>query len=79
MENIVKKLLKKIKEYNIKYNLAVDIKLIEVTINFIKEKHKDQIRYSGEPYYHSIYEVLSDKLDFDGWQASIDRKLEVTT
>ena len=57
MVNITEKLLKQINEYNIKYNLAVDSKLIEVVINFIMEKHKDQRRYSGEPYYHHPIEV----------------------
>ncbi len=57
MVNITEKLLKQINEYNIKYNLAVDSKLIEVVINFIMEKHKDQRRYSGEPYYYHPIEV----------------------
>ncbi len=64
MVNITEKLLKQIKEYNIKYNLAVDSKLIEVVINFIMEKHKDQTRYSGEPYYYHPIEVALIVMDY---------------
>lgn len=64
MVDIVEKLLKQIDEYNIKYNLFLDIKIIEVVINFIKEKHKDQIRYSGEPYYYHPIEVALIVMDY---------------
>lgn len=64
MVKISKKLLKQIKKYNIKYNLTVDRPLIMFTINFIKELHKNQTRYSGEPYYYHPIEVALIVIDY---------------
>jgi len=62
--DIAKKLLQKIKEYNLKYNLEVDLELIKNTIDFIKEQHKDQFRHSGEPYYTHPIEVALIVIDY---------------
>ena len=64
MVKIAEKLLEKIKEYNIKYHLNVDSKLIEGVIDFIKEQHKDQKRLSGEPYYYHPIEVAVIVMDY---------------
>jgi len=64
MVKIAEKLLEKIKEYNIKYHLNVDSKLIEGVIDFIKEQHTDQKRHSGEPYYYHPIEVAVIVMDY---------------
>jgi hypothetical protein len=50
---------------------------LRVDISVVSERLWNCIRLSDEPYYLEIYTMLETKLGFEGWQKSIDKKLEV--
>jgi hypothetical protein len=50
---------------------------LRVDISVVSERLWSSIKFSEEPYYVEIYNMLAKKLDFQNWQDSIDRKLEV--
>ncbi len=50
---------------------------LRVDISVVCERLLSSIKFSDEPYYLEIYNMLHKKLEFDTWQKSIDKKLEV--
>jgi hypothetical protein len=50
---------------------------LRVDISVVCERLWSSIKFSDEPYYLEIYNMLHKKLEFDTWQKSIDKKLEV--
>ncbi len=50
---------------------------LRVDIAVVSERLWNSIKFSNDQYYLEIYEVISKKFDFDGWQESIDKKLGV--
>jgi hypothetical protein len=50
---------------------------LRVDISVISERLWSSIKFSNEPYYLEIYNKISMKLNFNGWQESIDKKLDV--
>lgn len=50
---------------------------LRVDISVVSERLWSSIKFSDEPYYLEIYNIINQKLEFDSWQKSIDKKLEV--
>jgi len=50
---------------------------LRVDISVVSERLWSSIKFSEEPYYLEVYKMLSEKLDFSTWQASIDKKMDV--
>ena len=59
------------------YDPMEELAKLRVDISVISERLWSSIKFSDEPYYLEIYNILNQKLEFDGWQKSIDKKLEV--
>lgn len=59
------------------YDPIGELAKLRVDISVISERLWSSIKFSEEPYYLEIYDILAKKLDFKNWQDSIDRKLEV--
>jgi hypothetical protein len=55
----------------------VELGRLKADISVITTQLQGSVKISGEPYYSEIYSILSDKLDIQGWQTSIDNKLEI--
>lgn len=60
-----------------KFDPIGELAKLRVDISVISERLWSSIKFSDEPYYFEIYQKISKKLDFEGWQSSIDKKLEV--
>lgn len=50
---------------------------LRVEISVITEQLRNSIFLSDEPYYAEIYNLLSESLDLNYWQDSIESKLEI--
>lgn len=50
---------------------------LRVDISVVSERLWSSIKFSDEPYYLEIYTIINQKLEFEAWQKSIDKKLEV--
>lgn len=59
------------------YDPMEELAKLRVDISVISERLWSSIKFSDEPYYLEIYNILNQKLEFDAWQKSIDKKLEV--
>lgn len=55
----------------------VELGKLKADISVITEQLQGSIKISGEPYYSEIYSILSEKLEIQGWQESINNKLEI--
>ncbi len=56
--------ISEIKSKSKKQNVALDIVLIETTIDYITHYHRKQIRHSGEPYFYHLLEVAKITADY---------------
>ena len=61
---VIVNLLNKIKTYTIKYNININMRLINIAISYIKKYHKDQKRHSGVPYYYHPVNVAFIVIDY---------------
>lgn len=61
----------------LKFDPIGDLAKLRVDISVVCERLWSSIKFSDEPYYLEIYNMLHKKLEFDSWQKSIDKKLEV--
>jgi hypothetical protein len=59
------------------FNPIGELAKLRVDISVVCERLWSSIKFSDEPYYLEIYNMLHKKLEFDTWQKSIDKKLEV--
>ncbi len=59
------------------YDPMEELAKLRVDISVISERLWSGIKFSDEPYYLEIYNILNQTLEFDAWQKSIDKKLEV--
>jgi hypothetical protein len=50
---------------------------LRVDISVVSERLWNNIKFSDEPYYVEVYKMVSNRFDFEGWQDSIDKKLEI--
>lgn len=60
-----------------KFNPIAELARLRVDISVVCERLWSSIKFSDEPYYLEIYHMLHKKLEFDSWQKSIDKKLEI--
>jgi uncharacterized Rmd1/YagE family protein len=60
-----------------KFDPIGELAKLRVDISVVSERLWSSIKFSGEPYYLEIYRIISEKLDYNSWQESIDKKLEV--
>lgn len=60
-----------------KFDPIGELAKLRVDISVISERLWSSIKFSNEPYYLEIYKLISKKLDFEGWQESINKKMEV--
>jgi len=60
-----------------KFDPIGELAKLRVDIAVVSERLWSSIKFSDEPYYLEIYQILSKKLDFSSWQESIDKKMEV--
>lgn len=54
-----------------------DLVQLKVDISVIIERLENTIKFSGEPYFAELYDLLGDKLDLASWRAAIDRKMNI--
>lgn len=54
-----------------------DLVQLKVDISVIIERLENTIKFSGEPYFAELYDLLVDKLDLASWRAAIDRKMNI--
>lgn len=60
-----------------KFDPIGELAKLRVDISVVSERLWSSIKFSNEPYYLEIYQIISKKLDFEGWQESINKKMEV--
>ena len=60
-----------------KFDPIGELAKLRVDISVVSERLWSSIKFSNEPYYLEIYKIISKKLDFEGWQESIDKKMDV--
>lgn len=60
-----------------KFDPIGELAKLRVDISVVSERLWSSIKFSGDPYYLEIYKIVSTKMDFESWQNSIDKKLEV--
>jgi hypothetical protein len=58
-------------------NPIEELAKLRVDISVVCERLWSSIKFSDDPYYLEIYHMLDKKLEFDSWQKSIDKKLEI--
>lgn len=59
------------------FNPIEELAKLRVDISVVLERLWSTVKFSDEPYLNEIYAILSEKLMFNSWQLSIDKKLEV--
>jgi uncharacterized Rmd1/YagE family protein len=59
------------------FNPIAQLAKLRVDISVVSEKLWNTIKFSDEPYYVEIYQIISNRLGFQEWQNSIDKKLEI--
>lgn len=59
------------------FNPIEELAKLRVDISVVCERLWSSIKFSDDPYYLEIYHMLDKKLEFDSWQKSIDKKLEI--
>lgn len=61
----------------LQFNPVEELARLRVDISVVCERLWSSIKFSDDPYYLEIYYMLDKKLEFDNWQKSIDKKLEI--
>jgi len=56
---------------------VADLQKLRVDISVITERLENSIKITGEAYFSELYALLVEKLDLEGWNNSINKKLSI--
>lgn len=59
------------------YDPLGELSKLKVDISVITERLNNSIKLANEPYYSKVYELLTNKFEFQMWQDSIEKKLSI--